>query len=689
MIYLRGCHPGRIQHALSELPETLDETYERTLREINNENWELAHQLFQCVAVASRPLRVDELAGFLAFDFKAGPIAKLQEGWQLQDPVDAVLSTCPTLLTLAHVDGSPVIQFSHFSVKEFLTSTRLAEADDKTLRRYHISLSPAHTLVAHACLGILLHLDRTTTRDSLKQYPLTEYAARHWFDHVRFEDVSQYVEDGMKQLFDPRKPHLGIWIWICDPRNLSMGSERAERPSSPKGTPLHYAAVCGLHRIANFLAISSSDLHSRAFDNEWTPLHVASAYGHVKLTRVLLEQGAATTVRDSHGKTPLHVASRNGHVEVACFLIEQGADPKARDNTGWAPLSCASGGGHMEMARFLVEHGADAKARDNGGGTALHVASSAGSVEVVRFLIGHGLNATDRDHGGVTPLHRAIDEGNVKVASFLVDNGADPTARAHSGRTPLHLASAFGYIEVARILIKHGADTTIQDIHGLSPLHKASAYANIEIARMLVEHGADVTARATDGQTPLHSASSCGDVKIAQFLVDHGADVTVHDNHGLTPWDVASSKGQVEMARFLSRCSAYYAKARVNDRWSPLYVAAGEGDVGTVRILIEQGADATVRADDGRTPLHVASSCGSVDVVRILVKHGADPTARTNDGRTPLHEALSFGHVEVARFLYAHSTDSDMSTTRPAHGGHHLYYIFLCCLLVEVYVRFM
>jgi len=327
MVYLRGCHPGRIRHALSELPETLDETYERTLREINEADWELVHRLFQCVAVTSRPLRIDELAGFLAFDFKVGSIAKFQEGWRLQDPLEEVLSTCSTFLALVNVDGFAVIQFSHFSVKEFLTSTRLAEADDKILRRYYISLSPAHALVAQTCLGILLHLDRTTTRDSLKQYPLALYAACHWLEHVRFEDVPQCVEDGMKQLFDPRKPHLGIWTWIYDPRNPSMDPLRTERPSTPKGTPLHYAAVCGLHRISKFLAISSSDLHSRVFDNEWTPLHVASAYGHVEVTRVLLEQGADMTVRDSHGKTPLHVASGNGHVEVACFLIEQGADP--------------------------------------------------------------------------------------------------------------------------------------------------------------------------------------------------------------------------------------------------------------------------------------------------------------------------------------------------------------------------
>jgi hypothetical protein len=72
--YLRCCLPGRIRQALAELPETLDETYERTLQRINEANWEFAHRLFQFVSVASRPLRVEELAELLAFDFKTAPI---------------------------------------------------------------------------------------------------------------------------------------------------------------------------------------------------------------------------------------------------------------------------------------------------------------------------------------------------------------------------------------------------------------------------------------------------------------------------------------------------------------------------------------------------------------------------------------------------------------------------------------
>jgi hypothetical protein len=239
-VYLRGCHPGRIRHASAELPDTLDETYERTLREISKADWELARRLFQCVAIASRPLRVEELAEFLAFDFKVEPIPKFREDWRLEDPVEAVLSTCSTLISIVNVNELQVVQFSHFSVEELLTSTRFAEKHDITSQRFHLSMTTAHSLVAQACLGILLHLDENTTRNSLKRYPLIEYAAKHWFEHARLGGVSPNAEEGTKMLFDAGKLHFGVWLWIHNP--IRMPLERAERPSRPRGTPirLHY-----------------------------------------------------------------------------------------------------------------------------------------------------------------------------------------------------------------------------------------------------------------------------------------------------------------------------------------------------------------------------------------------------------------------------------------------------------------
>jgi hypothetical protein len=72
---------------------------------------------------------------------------------------------------------------------------------------------------------------------------------------------------------------------------------------------------------------------------------------------------------------------------------------------------------------------------------------------------------------------------------------------------------------------------------------------------------------------------------------------------------------------------------------------------GTIILLIEGGADLTLRCPDGRTALHLASSKGHEDVIRALLDKGADPTAETLGGKTchailtasqnPRHKALA------------------------------------------------
>ena len=384
LVHICGCLPARIRHALADLPETLDETYERTLREINKADWEFAHRLFQFVAVAVRPLFVEELAELLAFDFEAGSIPKFRENWRLEDPMHAVLSSCCSFLALVddksyYIRRRQVVQFSHFSVKEFLTSTRLAEANDTILRRYHISETPAHTLAARACLGYLLHLDEDIIKDGLKKLPFIRYSAEYWVDHARLENVSRNVSDGMKELFDPSKPHLAIHVRIRA-RNPVFYHVGQSGPPPLSGTRLHYAVLWDLPSMTEIIVNEehSQNVNSHDFTNSATPLHLASKSGHLEVARILIEGGADVSALDDDGRTTLHLASQSGHLEVARMLVERDADVSAQDDDGRTTLHLASKSGHLEVARILIEGGADVSAQDEDGRTPLHLASKAG-----------------------------------------------------------------------------------------------------------------------------------------------------------------------------------------------------------------------------------------------------------------------------------------------------------------------
>jgi ankyrin repeat protein len=587
--YLCKCLPGCIRHALDDLPETLDATYERMLQNINKTNWESAQLLLLCVAVVSRPLRVEELAEFLAFDFSVGPIPKYHKDWCPEDPVEAVLSTCSALLTLVNVDGSQIIQYSHFSVKEFLTSSRIAETKH-TISRYHISLTPAHALLARACLAILLYLDKSITKDDMDKFPLAKYAAEHWFEHVHVEDILQNTAEGIKELFDESKIHLAVWLWIYDPTaGPWKRSEipKLQLPVVPCGTPLHYAAFCGLRNIVKLLVTERlQDVDFQRFDDGSPLLHPATRQGHAGVAQSLIQNGVDTTSQDKRG-TPLYWASEGGHIKLAQFLVQRGADATAQNEYGWTPLHEASEGGHTKLAQFLVEQGADPTTQNKYGWTPLHDASEGGHIELAQFLVRHGADATAQDEGGWTPLHGASEGGHIKLAQFLVEKGADVAAQTEAGWTPLGLASEGGQIELAQFLVQHGADTTAQEKNGWTPLHRASNGGHIKLAQFLVEHGADATAQTKDGWTPLHLASKWGYIELVRFLVEHGADATVRSKDGCTPLHEASSRGHIELAQF----------------------------------LVQHGADVTAQNVYGWTPLHGASSGGHVELVQFLVQH--------------------------------------------------------------------
>ena len=587
LVYLRGCHPSNILDVLAELPETLDKTYERTLQEINKANRELAHRLFQCVAVASRPLRVDELAELLAFDFKAGPIPKFRDGWRLDDPVDAVLSTCPSLLVIIDVGDSQIVQFSHFSVKEFLTSTRLAKAKDE-ISRHHISMTPAHILIAQACLGILLHPDKDLTEASVRKFALAPYAALHWVDHARSEDVWQFLEDPMNDLFDPSKPHLAIWVSLYNTELPSWKLlKRGEMPLPTSGNPLHYATACGLHAFVESLVVGHKhDVNSRSSDN-LTPLHIASLRGHEEVARTLLNGGADVMAQNEDGRTPLHIASFEGHLQVVRVLLEHSASTTVQDKDGLSPLHLALQTQRVEVPEVLLDRDLDegAEDEDEPWHVPLHsgmqidflsyLISKGASFQIARELLQRRANSSAQDKEGSTPLHEA----------GAITEGKDGWN---------HLALRKGHVDIVRCLLEHGADATAEDKDGTPPLYWACLKGHVEVAQFLIEHGADATAKRNDGRTPLYGASQGGQVDVVQFLVKHGAGVTHQDKYECTPLHVASYFGHVEV----------------------------------VKLLAAHGADVAARDENGLTPLSYASIKGHVDSVRFLVENGADPSAQ-------------------------------------------------------------
>jgi ankyrin repeat protein len=470
---LRRCLSPRIRQALDELPETLDETYERTLLDIDKDNWAYAHRLFQCIVVARRPLRVEELAEFLAFKSGEGGRLTFEEDWRPEDPRETVLSTCSSLIAIVNVDGSPVMQFSHFSVKEYLTSNRITEG---RVSPYYIPLEPAHLFVTRACLSILLQLEKHVTKEHIKDSPLARYAGQYWTDHAEFGNVSSHAEDMIKTLFDPKSHHFANWVWIYD--TISDRSPVSRALPRPVLAPLHHAARHGFHRIAEWLITTCAQdvnlYHSLYHDSE-TPLIIASRKGRFMVVQVLLKHYASVNATNSTGWTPLHLASWSGYPEIARVLLEHGADVNLKDMTGMTPLRMLSQhSGNLEVAQMLLEHGADPNTQSRNDTDSLYMAFEKGRPGLAQLLLKHGADPNARDIYGRTLLHVCSRKGDWKVARELLKLDVDINSRDNQGRTPLQVALEKGRKEVVRLLLEHGTEST-------SPLHGADADTQVRV----------------------------------------------------------------------------------------------------------------------------------------------------------------------------------------------------------------
>ena len=408
--------------------------------------------------MAARPLRLEELAEVLALDFDEAPggIPTLNADWRREDQERAVLSTCSSLITIVHDDNRErVVQFSHFSVKEFLTSDRLAIAAED-ISFYHIDLEPAHTILAQACLAILLRLYDSTLEAIMQQFPLAEYALEHWVDHVPFENVSLHIKDGIEDLFDAEKPHFSRWIRLRS--KMADSYEWLNHDAQHEAAPTYYAAFCGFRDVVEKLSREHPEHVNTGGGYYGTALHAASAMNHLKVVQSLLRHGADVNAHGLWGRTPLLFASVRGHLEVVRWLLEHGADVNGKDeDDDWTSLHLAAFNGHYEVVRTLLKHNADTSASQNTGRTPLHVASSRGRVDIVRLLLNHGADPKARDRCHQTSLLGASSEGHLDVARLLLEHGAEVDAEDDEGRTAYQVALDEGHDEVVQLLLVHGA----------------------------------------------------------------------------------------------------------------------------------------------------------------------------------------------------------------------------------------
>ena len=189
--------------------------------------------------------------------------------------------------------------------------------------------------------------------------------------------------------------------------------------------------------------------NSRTFWYLDTPLHMAAAYGNVRVVELLIEKGADVTQDNEGGETPLHYASKHGHTKVMKILLEHGADVSYKGTGCGTPLQWAARNGQIKAAELLLAHGAYINQQGTSDRTALIDAASYGHVDMVRLLLSRGATVNIRASYDYTALHAAASSNNLEIGRILIEHGADPTIK-YNGRTVLEKARSDEFRKLIR-----------------------------------------------------------------------------------------------------------------------------------------------------------------------------------------------------------------------------------------------
>jgi ankyrin repeat protein len=688
-----------VRGILETLPKTLDETYERVLKDIDENNREHVRRLLHCLSVAIRPLRVEELAEILAFDCDAvqGRIPTFEAGRRPENPEEAVLSACSSLIAIVNDGDCRVVQFSHLSVKEFLTSNYLASSTGD-LSKFHILPRSAHTIFAQVCLGFLLQLEDHIDHESCKNFPLARYAAQYWVTHAQFEDVASSLEDGMISLFHADKPHFATWVKTYDLDRQSDVKSQYEIPN-----PLYYAALCGFHNLVKHLAAKYPQ-HVNAIGGFYEFPLVAALYGkHFRVAEVLLELGGIVDVPGRGKETALHKMIRVNEeaIDAVQFLLERGADVNALREDLWTPLHLAVEIGELNIARVLLDHHADVNSQTDEGLTPLYLLSrqdistlNDNGSTLAMLLLESGANVNLPAKDKTTPLHLASFNKRLEIVLVLLEHGANAEAENDDGRTPLQ-ESVRGErhfpkdrASVARLLLERGAEAYGRDKYHVTASDLAFCFGNEKVSQVLFSKPEPDNNR---DQTEFHiwlTGERVLLLRVHSFGVTHrlfcAAAGNVRDMYDTILLHSASYYGRLEMAQVLLD-NDIQVDAKNHRGETALHVVSRSKDnsqegVRLAQLLLERGGDVHRKDGDHRTPLHAASYYARPDIAQVLLDHGANVNAENTFRRAPLHlvtcgdyEAQESG-VRIAKLLLEHGADvnaPDKYRWSPLHLASH------------------
>ncbi|ELU10803.1 hypothetical protein CAPTEDRAFT_156226 [Capitella teleta] len=168
----------------------------------------------------------------------------------------------------------------------------------------------------------------------------------------------------------------------------------------------------------------------------WSPLHLASYFGHAEVVKILLQNEADVNMVNANGDTALHKAAFTSRLDVVTQLLQNNADVDIINAEGFAPKHLCR---NSEIKDLLeaVENCQQRKLEEE-----FLLVSTEGMIDAMKDILSKDclININCVDCHGNTALHCASYRGQREVAVHLLQNGIDTTIKNKKGQTALEMA---------------------------------------------------------------------------------------------------------------------------------------------------------------------------------------------------------------------------------------------------------
>ena len=430
--------------------------------------------------------------------------------------------------------------------------------------------------------------------------------------------------------------------------------------------------------------------------------------------------GAWTAPADA----PVADAAMRGDTARVRALIKQGADVNAAQGDGMTALHWAAARGDATELAMLVYAGARVEALTrNGNYTPLHLAARGGRAAAVKALLKAGANAKAiTSAGGVTPLHFAAGIGSTESLTALLDAGAEVDVREGAfGQTPLMWASNYDRVAAVKLLLSRGANIkAVSKVENIPDRERADAASrglrNRRVQALAQAENpnagrggaapaggragapagptqaapANAAAPATDSARTRQAANPDSSARPTRPAADSLSSQDQGGQRGYpAPAAAAPAQEQAVAGRTGApgtpgasaggggraggrggrggggggeRALSYGELVGGKGGLSPLLFAAREGNIETVKLLLDAGAPiGQVSEGDHTGPMLMAAINGHFDIAKLLLERGASPNQMSDAGATPLYATINVQYA--AKSLYPQPTAQKQQKT--------------------------